>query len=942
MAFPVPDHLPKRPVPVDVSSKILYKIDAATKDTLNSSLAASWLDELDGSIRATKQRIHDRIQSDLPDFERQLETSKSVQTRYELLKARAEELENALSHPEKGIVPTLVAALKKHSTLAQDTSDAEAVYNASSYLLQCRDAYSSLLSLAQSGQLPAAVEKGEEVQKLVVDMPEYLSQTKVAGDLKRKFNATQARVQDQLSDAYSRSVIISPADITIYPSTQVRQSEITLDLPSILQSLSPTHLANHLDTLKRDILTHFIDHSLKQPFSIAIQTSLSGEVKLSLTPAPPNSEDLSSRLDNISTILGFLASHLFAHLPPQSRTLFMRSLNKPITTSILNNLLMPSLPSSFGLLPSYLNLLKRAVAFEDQDINNLLDAGQTDGSIKAWSDGISGHYERRRRVEILENARQEILSPEDPKDTFEAINEGGPETSLPSVVPVQVDEEDFKDDAWGLDEPVTANATEDTAEGWGFDNDLGDTPLDEEVEEMDPTTPTKLVEAEPEVETTDAEPDVADAWGWNDDEDVPVEDVPEENAWDDPWSDPVDKDPEPPEPSPSSAPKAATRLEKLANKSKKQTNGHSPSPLSSPQPTQTPQNTITFTPPSPKPEPQLKAQGGTKRLNGAKRPADVVTTIAPKELYKVPKRTKRVLKMVEKVIDESKLFFASNLFPSANDAVHAAPGSVLAHSASSIVELYEALYPIKFSQELESVERAMLFSNSCLYMTGAIQRIEDTLYGKHILKERLTECRQRLQVLGDSWYEEAIEREQARIDKLLVEGAQGFLYTADQDRYDECEAAVNEALKQVKRLAQSLKGVLTKSKYYTTIGAVADSVLSRMLHDILALPDIPEVESHRLSELCRIMNSMEGLFCEDHSEASFVGAYVPSWFKFSYLSELLEASLADITYLFEQGALVDFQVEELVNLVKGLFADTILRTNTVNKIMNGHPSSATR
>lgn len=56
MAFPIPEHLPKRAIPVDVSSKILYKIDAATKDTLNSSLASSWIGELDESIQATKVR----------------------------------------------------------------------------------------------------------------------------------------------------------------------------------------------------------------------------------------------------------------------------------------------------------------------------------------------------------------------------------------------------------------------------------------------------------------------------------------------------------------------------------------------------------------------------------------------------------------------------------------------------------------------------------------------------------------------------------------------------------------------------------------------------------------------------------------------------------------------------------------------------------------------
>ena len=60
--------------------------------------------------------------------------------------------------------------------------------------------------------------------------------------------------------------------------------------------------------------------------------------------------------------------------------------------------------------------------------------------------------------------------------------------------------------------------------------------------------------------------------------------------------------------------------------------------------------------------------------------------------------------------------------------------------------------------------------------------------------------------------------------------------------------------------------MLTKSKYYTAIGRVANAALSRVSYDILALVDIPEVESHRLSELCRILHAVEGLFVEDPAE----------------------------------------------------------------------------
>ena len=50
--------------------------------------------------------------------------------------------------------------------------------------------------------------------------------------------------------------------------------------------------------------------------------------------------------------------------------------------------------------------------------------------------------------------------------------------------------------------------------------------------------------------------------------------------------------------------------------------------------------------------------------------------------------------------------------------------------------------------------------------------------------------------------------------------------------------------------------------------------------------------------------------------------------------------MADLTYLFEEGALVDFDVEELVKLIRALFADTPLRANTINKLMEGHPVKA--
>jgi len=54
---------------------------------------------------------------------------------------------------------------------------------------------------------------------------------------------------------------------------------------------------------------------------------------------------------------------------------------------------------------------------------------------------------------------------------------------------------------------------------------------------------------------------------------------------------------------------------------------------------------------------------------------------------------------------------------------------------------------------------------------------------------------------------------------------------------------------------------------------------------------------------------------------------------------LQEASLADISYLFDEGALIDFETHELIKLVRALFAETPQRANTINKLMAGHARS---
>ncbi|KAG6854008.1 hypothetical protein C0991_011495 [Blastosporella zonata] len=981
MAFPIPAHLPRRASPQDISSQILSKIDAATNRTLNAGLATSWVSELEETITSTKVRLYERIQGDLPEFQRQEAAVKSVQQRLQVLTTNVDTLNNSVSNPQTGIVPNLIRALTEHAELAQQATDACIEHEALSHLLACRKSLRSLEALVNGGQLSQAVGSCGEVEALLQATPAHLNETLIMVDVKRKFRAAQARNEEQLSDAYSRSVAISHPEaspscqeLRLHDSVIVRQTDVAIELPTLLASLSPQSLSGHLTTLRRDLTNQFIDTITKQHATASIMSEDSSH-KFSLDPISLNEENHKSRLQNLSSFFSFLSGHLFLHLPASQAPPFTRSLCKPTTTSILNNILLPSLPSSFELLPPFLELAQEAVAFEDKVIVGLLGNDINDLPLKVWVDGVSGHYERQRRMKILNRSREIIVALADPSDTFLVEVDVVP-LFTPSAVPVQdednslaqddawgfdddsdsktdtvVDEaveekvSPVKDDAWGFDDDDVAAGADDTVDesGWGFDDDIPAEPEEEldvpEVTPEEPPTPP------PPIINGDREPEPSEAWGWNENEDVPPT---EESAWDDPWGDesaapapefPIDT--RPPSP-PISSPKVATRLEKGANKGKKKPiNGNSatPSPVfsSSLKPPQSSTVNASKLPVNGHQTNSPPTHQNRTPLSATKRPSMLNMRPPPKETYTASGRSRVIVRLVEDVLVEGKHLASSSIFSTPSSAQSSTPlGTTVLLTAPAVLDLHRALYPVKFSKALQSPEEGMRYANDCAFLAGEVERVKKGT--TFLIDERLEECARCLRVLSESWFHDVIVREQKALDATLTTGAQGFTYTGDQDRYDECESAMTEVLKEVRRFASRLKGIVTKTKYYTAIGMVVETALARILSDIIALPDIPEVESHRLSELCHIFNAVEGLFVEDTAQPSFVVAYVPSWLKFSYLSELLEASMADITYLFEEGALVDFEVDELVRLVRALFADTQLRTNTIGKLMGGHPT----
>ncbi|KAI0079377.1 hypothetical protein K474DRAFT_1735495 [Panus rudis PR-1116 ss-1] len=924
MAFPVPEHLPRKKE-VDVSTKLLTKVSETDSKALNFELASSWVAELDAAIQQTKKRIHDRIQADLPYFDSQLSSAKSVQERLRSLSTNVDNLSHTLSDPESGLIPKLVMTLSQHATLVQDVSDADARHKSLAHLSECKAQLERLISLTNEGKLPEAVKLGEEIEGLLShsQCPEPLDNAQVMSDLRRTFRAAKDRAQEQLNEAYSRCVVVNSDSIIIRPSVPVRQSDTTISLTAILSSLTSSSLSSHITTLRRDLTTHYIDYIAKQPTEVTLDVVNSAisspEYKLSLFPAPPNSENLSSRIDYLATLLKFLDEHLFPHLPPSAS--FPLSLSKPVTNAVLNHLLILSLPSSLDDLPGFLELTDRAVQFETLYIDGLLGDKSPEKEVKKWAESVGSHYERKRRVELLERARAIILRENGDDETFRAefivsvaepALEPSQPPSAPPPPPPSAIQNDFAvsppiepvpepdESAWGLEDGDDLAAAD---ENWGFDEDVDPPPAEGSPAPAEPPVINEETEDAPAVEEDDP---------WALDESDPS--LPESGDsidWDDPWGE------EPQEKSPAPTPKTASKLEKLSSKGKAK-NGvppvQSPNPVAAPPPT-----------------PAMPALAKQTPAN-----APPVIQEPEKETYLVSGRVKGLMFLVEDILSESIQLADSGVLSSRTPG-HQPVGSLLGQTSAMVLDLYRGLYPVKFVTELTaSARRAMGYSNDCLWTSEEVRRVSQGGALEFGIKGKLVEGHERLKLLSESWFEDTIDNQCAKLHEILDQ-AEGFRDTGNQDRFDECEDAVNQVLQEVRRFSHEVKSILPKTKYYNAIGSVVESALSRVLQDILALSDIPDVESHKLADLCRVLNALEALFVEDPNHPSFVVAYVPSWLKFSYLSELLEASIADISYLFEEGALVDFEIEELVKLVKALFADTPLRANTIQKLMHGHP-----
>jgi centromere/kinetochore protein ZW10 len=419
----------------------------------------------------------------------------------------------------------------------------------------------------------------------------------------------------------------------------VGNSEVLLPTSAIFSSLSTTSLTTHLNILRQGLISHYIERLIQKPISITISCTdaIDPEVKFTLSSSLSDAEKLIDRLQSLSAFLLFLNKNLFPHLRASNQQDFPKLLCQPITKALLERLLLPSIPSSFAALPPFLDLVQCSVDFEEKYLVQLLGNSPQDRPIKEWADGVNGQYERKRRVDLLDEARALLRRDGMPQHTFRAEHHQNiqPETPVNSTangtrnhdkVLKSDDESHIETDesAWGFDAATTAS------------QQGNETPQQIRTQQRDSEDP-------------------SDAWGLDDDEE----------SWDDPWDD--------------------TR--------------------------------VSFS----------------------------------KESYLVSARTRDIISVVGRILQEAKELLTSNIFLSASSP----PGTMLSQAALSPLDLFRALYPVTFAADLSfSPAHSMRFSNDCIYLSIEVGKMSTSHPDLIALKDRWREYQDHLKSLGDSFFED--------------------------------------------------------------------------------------------------------------------------------------------------------------------------------------------
>ncbi|GAB7359319.1 hypothetical protein MBLNU230_g5970t1 [Neophaeotheca triangularis] len=311
-----------------------------------------------------------------------------------------------------------------------------------------------------------------------------------------------------------------------------------------------------------------------------------------------------------------------------------------------------------------------------------------------------------------------------------------------------------------------------------------------------------------------------------------------------------------------------------------------------------------------------------------------------RESYTVTSIPDSILSMIQQIISD-----AQSLATPAHASSPIAPAAAALYTIPTLaLAIYRATAPTAYSNLPVG---NMLIYNDALRLASSLRNWQATQPAQSRL--RLDADVKALETFAKRAYTSEMEAQRTVVRDML-DGAQGFGSCTVQPYKSESESAVEQTVDRLREVHRQWKDILPPSALLQSLGNLLATVTGKVISEVEDLQDISEADSKQLKKLLDTVSGLRELFITpaqpqqsgggpvegggEGNDMTFI--YCPSWLKFQYLGEVLESSLADIKYMWQEGELsLEFEPEEVVDLIEALFAESDYRRKAVGDIRRG-------
>lgn len=288
-------------------------------------------------------------------------------------------------------------------------------------------------------------------------------------------------------------------------------------------------------------------------------------------------------------------------------------------------------------------------------------------------------------------------------------------------------------------------------------------------------------------------------------------------------------------------------------------------------------------------------------LSGATRGSIMITT-----KYAISTIPQNLLNLIHKCQDEAKNVAASK-------GILAVTAEKLHRVETEILDCYRALSPLLI--RTVGYPRMIIY-NDCIFLANNVSEPDA------------------IRMFGESFYSAEVQEKKTQIFEIM-QGANEFVSCTVPSQNQACYSSIQQILDLLRRLHERYEGQLPQTTMFTALGTLVEAAIVTMMESIMDMTDISAAESTDLAKMGDALAVSEELFRTNNEPMPLAAMWCPSWFKFRLLLDILEAKLDYILELWRAGSLVDFTPQELCDLIRALFSDSVKRRATLETITSG-------